>query len=228
MRLDFPGQQNQDFRYLSPELRRRRWTFALDAGCGHGLYARELAAGAGVAIGMDRSIDNLRRVNLTNGRRRVVAAQLQQLPYRDALFDLILCIEVLTHIPPVEQSVALAEMFRVLRPGGVLLISVHNLTRHRAHRMKRRLIGGNWTRSGAEVFPVSVARFREMLERSGFDMRAPIHHLNFFNRFGFEMAHRRPRISACMAWLEDVMTHVPGIRDLSITVLFEGTKPSVA
>lgn len=225
MNVRFPGEQNQDFRYLSPELRRGRWPRALDAGCGRGLYMRELAASARLATGVDQSVDNLRRLGDMNGPRRLVAAQLQRLPYRDNSFDLVLCIEVLTHIPPDEQHDALSELFRVLRPGGALLISVHNLTRHKAHELKRQFARGGWTQAGAAVFPVSLAAFRRAVERAGFDMRDSVRHLNYFNGFSFELAHRRPYLSAWLARIEDFVAHVPVARALSITMFAEAIKP---
>ena len=51
-----------------------------------------------------------------------VAAQAQQLPLGDATFDLAICTQVLEYIA--EPSLVFAEILRVLRPGGALLLSV--------------------------------------------------------------------------------------------------------
>ena len=45
------------------------------------------------------------------------------LPYVAATFDRALCLDVLEHLTFDEQPVALAELARVLRPGGELLVS---------------------------------------------------------------------------------------------------------
>lgn len=50
-----------------------------------------------------------------------VQADAQALPFADASFDLVTCQTVLMHLPRPEQ--ALAEMCRVLRPGGVILVA---------------------------------------------------------------------------------------------------------
>jgi SAM-dependent methyltransferase len=46
------------------------------------------------------------------------------LPFEDARFDCVTCIEVLEHIPADRRKAALAEMHRVLRPGGSLILRV--------------------------------------------------------------------------------------------------------
>ena len=72
--------------------------------------------------------------SLLNGRlRRYVALDLrrtplvdvmargEQLPFQEGYFDIVLCTQVLEYIPDSRQ--AISEMHRVLRPGGMLLIS---------------------------------------------------------------------------------------------------------
>jgi len=52
------------------------------------------------------------------------AAGADQLPFSDASFDCVTCIEVLEHIPAKLREQALAEMRRVVRPGGRLVLRV--------------------------------------------------------------------------------------------------------
>lgn len=49
-------------------------------------------------------------------------ADIQQMPMQDKSFDTVTCIEVLEHVP--YPAKALAEIFRVLRPGGKLIMTV--------------------------------------------------------------------------------------------------------
>jgi SAM-dependent methyltransferase len=47
---------------------------------------------------------------------------LEDLPWEDATFDLITCLDVIEHVP--DDVVALRELLRVCRPGGFLLVTV--------------------------------------------------------------------------------------------------------
>lgn len=54
--------------------------------------------------------------------RATVHADITDLPFDDASFDLVLCSHVLEHVP--DDRAAIGELFRVVRPGGVALIQV--------------------------------------------------------------------------------------------------------
>lgn len=57
--------------------------------------------------------------------RACVTNDLPPLPYSDATFDLIYAVSVWTHLDEVRQGIWLAEVRRVLRPGGILVASLH-------------------------------------------------------------------------------------------------------
>jgi len=92
----------------------------LDAGCGTGRNLAEFGT-LGVASGVDPSPEAIgfcRRRGLEN----VFQAGLEQLPFPDGRFDLMLATDVIEHID--DDRRALAELHRVARPGGQLLITV--------------------------------------------------------------------------------------------------------
>lgn len=92
----------------------------LDAGCGSGRTLQELVAyGEVCGIELDAEAAEMAR-RREHGDVRV--GRLEQLPWSDEAFDLITCLDVIEHVP--DDVAALAELRRVCRPGGWLLVTV--------------------------------------------------------------------------------------------------------
>ena len=94
----------------------------LEAGCGTGLLLRETAGFARAALGLDLS-----RGMLSSARQRglrVVQGSLTEVPLPSASVDLVYSMKVLAHVPPIREAVA--ELARVVRPGGHLLLEFYN------------------------------------------------------------------------------------------------------
>jgi ubiquinone/menaquinone biosynthesis C-methylase UbiE len=101
----------------------------LDAGCGEGVLVEEYAGRLAIeGIDPNYASDRVRTGSLT------------ALPYADGAFDRALCLDVLEHLTFEEQPLALGELFRVLRSGGELLVSVPNLA-HLQSRVHFLLLG---------------------------------------------------------------------------------------
>lgn len=103
---------------------------ALDVGCGGGLLAEEIAAMGFRVVGIDPSARSLDVARAHAAERRLpIEYQLgrgDDLPFGAATFDAVFCCDVLEHIA--QWDVAVAEMARVLRSGGVLLYDTINRT----------------------------------------------------------------------------------------------------
>jgi SAM-dependent methyltransferase len=92
----------------------------LDVGAGSGvaaLLALKSAGPGSFAVGLDLSVEMLRRAR-QNGLPDLVCGLAPGLPFRARTFDALLACFVLSHIPSWQE--ALADMVRVLRPGGRL------------------------------------------------------------------------------------------------------------
>jgi SAM-dependent methyltransferase len=105
---------------VARELAGRHDAKLLDVGCGTG---SNLAAFADLAsvTGVDMSVDALgfcRR----RGLESVALSEIERLPFPDGHFDVISAMDVLEHVD--DDLAALAEIRRVLKPGGLLLATV--------------------------------------------------------------------------------------------------------
>jgi len=93
----------------------------LDAGCGTGYNLVELAR-LGLAVGIDLSPEAM--AFCRERRVRAVRASLLRLPFPDAAFDVVTSFDVIYHAWVSDDRRAVAEMARVLRPGGLMLVRV--------------------------------------------------------------------------------------------------------
>lgn len=92
----------------------------LDVGCGPGLDALALATYGLSVRAIDLSPEHVRLAS--EGGIDAQVAPVQQLPFPDDSFDAIWCMSVLMHLPDPDLDAALAEMARVLKPGGIAAI----------------------------------------------------------------------------------------------------------
>ncbi|HAX80550.1 MAG TPA: 3-demethylubiquinone-9 3-O-methyltransferase [Cyanobacteria bacterium UBA11372] len=103
---------------------------ALDVGCGGGFSSEFMAAKGVVVSGIDQSskcIQAAQKHAESNGfkidYRQAVA---ENIPYGDATFDVVVCVDVLEHVENVEQVIS--EVYRVLKPNGLFLFDTINRT----------------------------------------------------------------------------------------------------
>jgi ubiquinone/menaquinone biosynthesis C-methylase UbiE len=97
----------------------RAGSTVLELGCGAGMLA--LLRRKGVLLtGVDLS-DACALAARRNGYDHTLAAELSRLPFPDASFDYVVSLDVLGHVEAEEKDAVLAEVRRVLRPGGVTL-----------------------------------------------------------------------------------------------------------
>jgi SAM-dependent methyltransferase len=150
-------------KYLTPETR------VLDAGCGRGgiieLYWEDVKQ----AVGVDFDLDSLSEHRCLE---QLVRGNLAQLPFPGDSFDVVMCSWVLEHLT--QPDVVLAELARVLRPGGHLVLLAPNAWNYVTlaqrlvpQRFQRRLTRSIYAREDKDTFALAYkANTRRALDRS--------------------------------------------------------------
>ncbi len=158
---------------------------SLDAGCGTGGNLAHLLDRYGPAFGLDLAPTAV-TLAAANAPGRLVRGSVLDLPYTDASLDLVTSFEVLYHRAVPDEVAALREVWRVLRPGGWVLLrmpsyawlrsahddAVHTRRRYVAAEVRDLLAQAGFTVARCSyinslLLPLAVAaRLPEKLRRS--------------------------------------------------------------
>ena len=133
-------------------------TRLLDCGCGTGVNLPMLAQ-YGLAYGFDLTWTGLKFAK-DHGTRRLAQASVVHVPFRDAAFDLVTCFDVLQCLEPAAARAVVGEFYRILAPGGHLVMNVaaletlrgdHAVLAEEAHRYERGELHGIVEAAGFHV-----------------------------------------------------------------------------
>jgi len=127
----------------------------LDVGCGTGANL-PLLRGLGPSVGLDLTWRGLAFAR-DRGERAVVQGSAAALPFAHASFDLVTSFDMLQTLPDAVERHAMAEMARVLKPGGHLLLTVSAMD----------VLRGNHSVLSREVRRYTRARLEERFARAG-------------------------------------------------------------
>ncbi len=138
----------------------------LDCGCGTGANLALLDR-FGRAFGFDLSEVGL-RIARANGRPRTVRASVTAVPFPSGAFDIVTSFDVLYSLEAADERAALAEIYRLLKPGGVAIVNVaamealrgdHSVLSHEVRRYSRRELRDRLREAGFVVDRVTYTNF---------------------------------------------------------------------
>jgi ubiquinone/menaquinone biosynthesis C-methylase UbiE len=155
----YRGMREILFRMLDPVV--TRGASALEAGCGTGYLSKSLEERYGWRMTpLDLGREGLEYAR-GYGLSSLVQGDVTALPFADEVFDALVSMEVIVHLPRGEEGRALSEFARVLKPGGLLVLRVAALDALRSRHSEFVQERQRFTR----------ARLRQAVELAGFEVQ---------------------------------------------------------
>lgn len=126
------SRRKQAILHFVDELARGRTLGILDVGAGAGILLRDLLERGHQTMAIDISFEMVQtaRETVAEGmvkKKDCVQADVEALPFGEERFDVVTCLGVLSFVP--SENRAIGEMGRVLKPGGVLIVTLPNILR---------------------------------------------------------------------------------------------------
>ena len=160
----------------------------LDIGCGHGHLLKYLSGRGAKTYGVDISDVALKVAGHNSPKSKLVTGEGGKLPFNDNFFDYIICIETAEHFLNIQK--AFNEMYRVIKKGGVLILSNPNyfntagilkllLEKFNFYPKNTFAPFSNWKRQSNENF-VTIFNLKQKLIKSGFIV---------FDQFTYNLLH---------------------------------------
>jgi len=133
-----------------------RW---LDVGCGLGYLINEAVEEGIDAYGLDLSRYAVENVIMKD---RVLLGSIVNIPYRSNTFDVVSAIDVIEHIDRKDASTSFLELSRVLKPGGICILTTPNPS----HK-------GNWMYDLTHINVREPEYWKRLLQKCGFKVKLP-------------------------------------------------------
>ncbi|MGZ9265383.1 MAG: class I SAM-dependent methyltransferase [Candidatus Deferrimicrobiaceae bacterium] len=168
----------------------------VDVAVGTGHYLGVAKAAGALPYGVDWSIHACRRALGQDRDLPVFRGDAEALPFRDAVFDIALCLQLIEHTPFPEKVIA--EISRVLRPGGTLFLSAPNMLGSSLFSRILRVFPGFFSREIKRIRPLpadilskwdEASNSMEVADLDACNRVTVFQALNLLRANGFDVVH---------------------------------------
>jgi ubiquinone/menaquinone biosynthesis C-methylase UbiE len=191
---------------------------ALEVGCGTGIFLQAAATTGADIVALDLSAHLIAKARVrvaSAGNVRISLGNAEQMPFRDASFDSVYGSSILHHL---NLDAALAEVHRVLRPGGGIVFAEPNILNPQVTVMFR--LGLTKKYFGVSPDEMAFSRFRaaRALRRAGFTDVA-------VKPFDFLHPATPAALMDRVARFGRALESIPLVREIAGSMIITGTKP---
>jgi SAM-dependent methyltransferase len=168
----------------------------LDMGCGDGVYTKYLEEIPNTEIiACDYNVYRLEKAKKNTQGTIFVAGDVLCQFFKEKTFDIVLLNHIIEHIP--DDSKVLAQIHKILKPSGILIIAVPNEGAF-LYRMRNKFLQPNMKTDHVHFY--TIGKMRSLIKNAGFDI-AEMTSLGFeFPYTGIDWRLHRFRV------LDDIMT----------------------
>lgn len=148
--IDYHTPYHWEAKGVTREMQMQRLRFAqkyiekgdsvLDIGCGDGFLTNALSSTCKKVTGIDTSLTgiSLSRKIIDNAKVYLACGSASNLPFKGSAFDVVTLIEVIEHIPVASLKDTIKEISRVLKDGGMFIVTTPN-----PHNLRNRIFHKN-------------------------------------------------------------------------------------
>ena len=214
------SKKSQEFRFINEEkwIPKNIYDKALDLGCGSGLYTKFMSEMGISTVAFDIDLKSLKIADdyVRESSLKKCCGTGAFLPFKDSVFDLVICIEALSHLSHLDHEYVFKECHRVLKKNGVMIISVHNKTRFYIQNISRlKKPTSVIVNPGLDIYTLNKTELKKGLKKVGFQFMKGFFFKNYFN----SLYLRYPMLFHYLSKCENFFSKIPILNRLGITII---------
>lgn len=150
-----PLSENRINRCLGPLKDNLKGKVVLEAGCGAGRFTEVLLKHGATVVSSDlSSAVEVNQENFPqNDNHMVIQADINDMPFEDGVFDVVVCLGVIQHTPSSEETIK--NLYRLVKNGGSLVIDHYTFSKDRLFRLAPLYRIGLRKKTASETIPIT-------------------------------------------------------------------------